>query len=79
MTKSHILDTNTSTRIDIHVGQLTNESKICLKCDKLVSLKDVTPYKRRTLGRLGILEEVIKMNDHSKIDKSIAPENAQIK
>ena len=78
VTKSHILDTNTPAWIDIHVRQLTNESKIYLKCDKLVGLKDVTPSKMRTQGKLGTLEKVIKMNDQSKIDKSIAPKEAQI-
>ena len=64
--------TNTLEQIDVPVGQLTNESKICLKCGKPVSSKDVTPRKRRTQEKLGTLEETIKMTDQFKIDKSIA-------
>ena len=39
---------------------------------------DVTPQKKRTQGKLGTLEEAIKMTDQSKIDKSIALEELQI-
>ena len=45
MTKSHILAANTLARIDVHVGQLTNESKIRLKHGRPVGLKDVTPRR----------------------------------
>ncbi|KAL6329106.1 hypothetical protein AAG906_007652 [Vitis piasezkii] len=58
--------------------QLTNESKIRLKCGRPVDSKDVTPRKRRTQEKLGTLEEAIKMTDQFKIDKSIALEEAQI-
>ena len=78
VTKSHILTTNTPTRIDVPVGQLTNESKIRLKRGRPVSSKDVTPRKRRTQEKLGTLEQTIKMIDQFKIDKSIAVEEAQI-
>ena len=57
MTKSHIPTVNTPTRNDVHVGQLTNESKIRLKRGRLVGSNDVTPQKRRTQEKLGILEE----------------------
>ena len=68
--KSHILATNTPIWIDILIRQLTNESKICLKCGKPVGSKDVTPRKRRTQEKLGTLEETIKMTN--QFDKSIA-------
>ena len=63
VTKSHIPDANTLARIDVPVGQLTNESKIRLKCSKHVGSKDVTPRKRRTQEKLDTLEEAIKMTD----------------
>ena len=78
MTKSYISTANTPARIDVPVGQLTNESKIRLQRSRLVGLKDVTPRKRRTQEKLGTLEEVIKMSDQFKIDKSIALKEAQI-
>ena len=78
MTKSYIPAANTPARIDVPVGQLTNESKIRLKHGRPVGSKDVTPQKRRTQEKLGTLKKVIKMIDQFKIDKSIAPEEAQI-
>ena len=78
VTKSHIPVANTPARIDVPIGQLTNESKIRLKCGRPVGSKDVTPRKRRTQEKLDILEETIKMTDQFKIDKSIALEEAQI-
>ena len=72
MTKSHIPTANTLARINVPVGQLTNESKIRLKRGKPVGSKDVIHWKRRTQKKLGILEEAIKMTDQFKIDKSIA-------
>ncbi|RVW71587.1 Copia protein [Vitis vinifera] len=78
VTKSHIPAANTPARIDVPVGQLTNESKIRLKRGRPVGSKDVTPRKRRTQEKLGTLEETIKMTDQFKIDKSIALEEAQI-
>ena len=47
VTKSHIPTANIPTRIDVPVGQLTNESKIRLKRGRPVGSKDVTPRKRR--------------------------------
>ncbi|RVX05857.1 hypothetical protein CK203_023751 [Vitis vinifera] len=79
VTKSHIPAANTPARIDVPVGQLTNESKIRLKRGRPVGSNDVTPRKRRTQEKLGTLEEAIKMTDQFKINKSIAPEEAQIK
>lgn len=39
--------TNTLTQIDVPIGQLcnikANESKLCLKCGRLVGLKDTIP------------------------------------
>ena len=55
VTKSHIPTVNIPTRIDVPIGQLTNESKIRLKRSRLVGLKDVTPRKRRTQEKLGNL------------------------
>ena len=78
MTKSHISIANTPTRIDVPIGQLTNESKIRLKRDRPVGSKDVTPQKRRTQEKLDTLEEAIKMTDQFKINKSIALKEAQI-
>ena len=43
VTKSHIPVANTLAQIVVPVGQLTNESKIRLKCGRPVVLKDVTP------------------------------------
>ena len=48
VTKSHIPAANTPARIDVPIGQLTNESKIRLKRDRLVGSNDVTPRKMRT-------------------------------
>ena len=62
VTKSYILAANTPTRIDVPVGQLTNESKICLERDRPVGSKNVTPRKRRTQEKLGTLEDAIKNN-----------------
>ena len=62
MTKSYISTANTPARIDVPVGQLTNESKIRLKRGRLVGSKDVTPQKRRTQEKLGTLKETIKNN-----------------
>ncbi|RVW31501.1 Copia protein [Vitis vinifera] len=75
---SHIPAANTPARIDVPVGQLTNESKIRLKRGRPVGSKDVTPRKRITQEKLGTLEETIKMTDQFKIDKSVALEEAQI-
>ena len=78
VTKSYILVANTLAWIDVPIGQLTNESKIRLKCSRLVGSKDVTPQNRRTQEKFGTLEETIKTTDQFKIDKSIAPKEAQI-
>ena len=78
MTKSHIPAANTPARTDVLVGRLTNESKISLKRGRPVGSKDITPWKRRTQEKLGTLEEAIKMTNQFKIDKSIAPKEAQI-
>ena len=68
MTKSYISVTNTLVWIDVHVRQLTNKSKIHLKCGRPVGLKDITPRKRKKQGKLDTLEEVIKMTYQFKID-----------
>ena len=78
VTKSHIPTANIPTRIDVPVGQLTNESKIRLKHGKPVGSKDVTSRKRRTQEKIGTLEEAIKMTDQFKIDKSMALKETQI-
>ena len=46
--KSYILVANAPARIDVSIGQLTNESKIHLKRGRLVGSNDVTPRKMRT-------------------------------
>ena len=43
VSKTYISAANTPARIDVHVGQLTNESKIRLKRGRPIGLKDVTP------------------------------------
>ena len=63
MTKSHTPTANTPTRIDVLVGQLTNECKIRLKHSRIVGSNDINPQKRRTLEKLDTLEEAIKMTD----------------
>ena len=78
MTKSYISAANTPVRIDVPVGQLTNESKIHLKRGRPAGSKDLTPQKRRTQEKLDTLEEAIKMTNQFKIDKSIALEETQI-
>ena len=76
VTKSHILTANTPARIDVPIGQLTNESKIRLKRDRPVDSNDITPQNMRTQEKLDTLKKVIKMTDQFKIDKSIALEEA---
>ena len=76
--KSHILAANTPAQIDVPIRQLTNGFKIRLNCGKHVDSNDVTPQKKRTQEKLGILEEVIKMTDQFKIDKPITLEEAHI-
>ena len=76
VTKSHILTTNTSARNDIPKGQLTNEFKICLKHERPIDSKDITPRNRRTQMRIDTPEEV---HDKQKApveayDKRKAPE-----
>ena len=78
VTKSYIPTANTLAQIDVSVGQLTNESKIRLKRGRPVNSKDVTHRKRKTQEKLGTLEDVIKMTDQFKINKSIALEEVQI-
>ena len=78
VTKSYILTANTPARIDVPVGQLTNEYKIRLKHGRPVGSKNVTSRKRKTQEKLGTLKEAIKMTDQFKINKSIALEKAQI-
>ena len=58
VTRSHILDANAPTRIDVPEGQLANESKICMKCGRSIGSKDITPRKRRTQRRIDTSEEV---------------------
>ena len=58
MTKSHILTTNAPTRINVLEGQLENEFKIRLKGGKLISSKDITPWKMRTQMRIDTPENI---------------------
>ena len=73
MTKSHIPTVNTPARIDVPIGQLTNESKIHLKCGRPVGSKDVTPWKKKTHEKLSTLKRTIKMTNQFKIDKIYSP------
>ena len=54
VTKSYILVANTPARIDILVGQLTNESKIRLKRGKSVSSNDVAPRRGKPKKNLAL-------------------------
>ena len=56
VTKSHISTANTPAWIDVPIGQLTNGSKIHLKCGSLINSRDVTPRKKKTQGKLDTLE-----------------------
>ena len=56
VTKSYIQTVNTPARIDVPVGQLTNEYKIRLKRGRPVDSKDVTPWNRTTQEKLGTLK-----------------------
>ena len=58
VTKSHILTANASTRINVHEGQLANESKIRLRRGRPICSKDITPQKRRTKMRIDTSKEV---------------------
>ena len=79
VTKSYIPAANTPARIDVLVGQLTNESKIRLKRGRPIGSNDVTPSKRRTQEKLGTLKKAIKkITNQFKIDKSIALKETQI-
>ena len=58
VTKSHIPAASAPTRINVPEGQLTNESKIRLKCGRPIGSKYVSPRKRRTQMRIDTHEEV---------------------
>ena len=57
VTKSHILDANALTQIDIPKGQLANESQICLKHGRPIGSKDLTPRNNRMKRKIGALKE----------------------
>ena len=78
MIKSHISAENAPSRIKVREGQLTNESKICLKRGRPIGSKDITPRKRRTQMRIDTPE---KVHDKQKasveaFDKQKAPVEA---
>ena len=56
VTKSDIPVVNTPARINVPIGQLTNESKISLKCGRFVGSNNVISRKRRTHEKLDTLE-----------------------
>ena len=58
VTKSHIPTVNAPARINVPEGQLTNESKICLKRGKPIGSKYITPWKRRTQKIIDTPKEV---------------------
>ena len=59
MTKSHISAANALEQIDVLKGQLVNESKIRLKCERPISSKDTdtTPHKMRTQRKIDVHEK----------------------
>ena len=59
MTKSHILTANALAQIDVFEGQLVNESQICLKHERPIVSKDITPRKRITQRKIGAPKEAI--------------------
>ena len=65
MTKSYISIANTLTQINVLIRYLISEFKICLKSGGLE-------------GKLGTLEELIKMTTQLKTNESIIPKDAQI-
>ena len=78
---------NTPTHIDFSEGQMENviasESKTRLKRGRLIGSKDSVPRKKKrtTYEKYGTLEEFTNMkwsNDETQLDKSLAPEEAQI-
>ena len=78
MTKSHVSATDASARINVHKGQLANESKIRLKHGRPIGSKDITPEKMRTQMRIDTLEEVqdkqkglIEVYDKQKAPKEV--------
>ena len=58
VTKSHISAMNALAQIDVPEGQLVNEFKMRLKCERPIGSKDITPQKRRTRRRIDTPEEV---------------------
>ena len=58
VTKSHIPAANASAWINVPEGQLENESKIRLKRERLICLKDINTQKTRTQMRIDTSEEV---------------------
>ena len=72
---------NAPARIDVPKRQLANESKIHMKHGRSISLKDITPRKRRKRRRIDIPEEVhdkqktpIKAYDKQKAPKEVYDE-----
>ena len=55
--KSHISVANAPTWIDVPERQLTNESQIHLKRERLIGSKDLTPQKRRTQRKISTSKE----------------------
>ena len=49
ITKSHILVENAPIQINVPIGQIANvnETKLCLKCGRLVDSKDKNPRKSK--------------------------------
>ena len=91
VTKSHVLAANTPTRINVHKGQLANESQKCLKRGRPFGSKDTTPRKRRTQRHnaniehnayaktyveQGTLEEV--HNKEVALEEAHVPKNSEI-
>ena len=60
MTKSHIPAANAPAWIDVPKGQLENESKICLKCGRPISSKDITHRKKKIQRRVDTPKDMIK-------------------
>ena len=58
VTKSHIPTANAPTWINVPEEQLANESKIRMKCGRLICSKDITPRKRITQMKIDTPKKV---------------------
>ena len=80
VTKSHISAANVPARVDITEGQKAYESKTHSKCGRPIGSKDITPRKRRIIGKQNDHEESnIKNQIPEEIQhEQLAPEEVQV-